>query len=665
MWLPILLNSLNEAEMREMGMKMNLEDIYSVNNGSLKDAVVHFAGICTGEIISMEGLLLTNHHCGYGAIQSHSTLERNLLKEGYWASDKSEELPVPELYATFIVRIEDVTDHVLANLTDITAPAERQVRIDANLEAVKAAASRETYQEVLVRSFFEGTQYFLFITETYRDVRIVGVPPESIGKFGADTDNWVWPRHTGDFGLYRVYAGPDNKPAEYAPENVPLRPKHALPVSTSGVRSGDFTLVFGFPGRTDQYLTSYGVTQTIEVIDPARVGIREVSMGIMSTAMKQDEATRLRLAPLYARLANYWKKWIGERQGLIQVNAVAHKQQLEQEFSARLSQNSGYHEAYGSLLRQLQQAYEQTDSLEKARIFYREIFGINVRLFQVVSRLDRLKRIYENNGQDIYAQVLEQQHEWFVDFYDEFDPGIDRRIFAALITHMSTNLSDPYLPTELTRDHAGGTRGLEALASMIYQDPILASGLYEQIAALDGAEFVEMLEHQPAYKFYKSVQSKSDQISAAYNERIAILNDLQRNWMVALMEMFPERRFWPDANSTMRVSYGQVRGYHPRDAISYEPVTYLDGIIEKYIPGDYEFDVHPKLLQLYADRDFGPYVDAENGKVPVCFLGSNHTTGGNSGSPVIDARGNLIGINFDRVWEGTMSDLYYAQSASL
>ncbi len=453
MWLPLLLSSLNAPEMQAMGMKMSADDIYSVNHGSLKDAVVLFGGFCTGEVISEQGLLLTNHHCGYGAIQSHSTVENNLLKNGFWAKTHQEELPNPGLYVTFIVRIEDVTAAALNGVTDAMNDSLRQSVIDQNLHVIRDTAAHESFQDVMTKPFYEGNQYFLFVSETYSDVRLVGAPPESIGKFGADTDNWEWPRHTGDFSIFRVYAGPDNKPAAYSPDNVPLHPKHALPISLAGVKEGDFTMVFGFPGRTDEYLTSYAVQQIVDVIDPARTGIRGITLEIMDKAMRQDEATRLKLAPRFAGLANSWKKWLGERQGLIRTGAVGIKRAQEEDFKEQIRRKRKLANAYSDVLPQFETLYSQTNPLEKARIYYSETFGVNVQLFQLIARLDRLRRIYESNGEDAFHTAAEQYSNWAKGFYDGFDCGLDRQICQALFLHMSSTLESKFLPEELDQKY--------------------------------------------------------------------------------------------------------------------------------------------------------------------------------------------------------------------
>lgn len=661
MWLPLLLKSLNEAEMKSMGMKMNAEDIYSINQGSLKDAVVHFGGFCTGELISDQGLLLTNHHCGYDAIQAHSTLEKNYIKNGYWAGNKSEELPNPGLFATFIIRVDDVTSQAMTGVDAGMEPAKKQAAIDLNLNLAKQNAARESWQEVFTRSFFEGNQYFLFVTETYRDVRYVGSPPESIGKFGADTDNWVWPRHTGDFSVFRIYAGPDNKPAEYSPENKPLKPRHFFPVSLDGIEEGDFTLVFGFPGRTNQYLPSFAVEQTAAIIDPARIGVRDISLGIMDKRMRADEDVRLAYSAKYASLSNSWKKWIGEILGLKSKNAVKVKEEQEANFTALIQKNKELQNAYGHLLPDMQILYQDLDPIIKNRTILGEVIGgSNVEIFLLAAFADRLVRAYRENGDSGYAKMESRTLAELDNFYREYRVDVDMELFSALTAHLEKNLSDEFRDGALTSKPAH--LSYDAWTQEVYKSTLLIDQqLFSGAIKQGGATFSKAMETDQAYQAFIGMKKVMDEkLSTAYNNLSTKIQPLQKDYVTALMTAYPDRRFWPDANSTMRVSYGQVEPYAPRDGMSYKTQTYLDGIMEKYKPGDYEFDVHPKLIELYEKKDYGPY--GENGKMPVCFIASNHTTGGNSGSPAIDAHGNLIGINFDRVWEGTMSDLYYDKS---
>ncbi len=664
MWIPLLLKALNEAEMKAMGMKMNAEDIYSVNEGSLKDAIVHFGGFCTGEVISDQGLLLTNHHCGYDVIQGHSTLEQNYLTNGFWAANHKEEIPSPGLFATFIIRIEDVSEAVLKGVTDEMSLQERQSVVDKNMNTVRQETKRESYQDVMIRPFFEGNQYYLFVTETYNDVRYVGSPPESIGKFGADTDNWVWPRHTGDFALFRIYAGPDNKPAEYSPDNKPFKPRHFLPVSIDGVEEGDFTLVFGFPGRTNQYLPSVAVEQIAEIIDPARVGVRDISLGIMNKHMRENEAARLAYSSKFASLANSWKKWIGEMEGLREKNAVAEKAKEEADFMMRVKKDKALRKKYEDVLPQMNAIYEQLDPLVKPRTLLAELIGgYNIEAFRLAIYADRLVQAYKENGDAGFQSMAARVNGALDGFWKDYHQSIDEEVFGALIKHVRTNLAPEYMPFAFDKLNADPTSNPdEVLAGIIFatSDLVTEKGFNSQVSQ-GGEAFTKRMQIDPTYQTYLSIKKVLDEnISPAYNALNDQLQPLQQKYMAGLMEAYPEQRFWPDANSTLRVTYGQVESYEPRDAVTYKTKTYLEGVMEKYVPGDYEFDVHPKLIDLYNRKDYGDY--AENGKMPVCFIASNHTTGGNSGSPAIDAYGNLIGINFDRVWEGTMSDLYYDRS---
>lgn len=658
MWLPLLLKMLNEAEMQDMGMKMTAEDIYSVNQGSLKDAIVHFGGFCTGEVISSNGLLLTNHHCGYSQIQNHSTLENNYLKNGFWAESHADEKPNPGLFARFIERIEDVSEAALQGVKEEMSNAERQSTIDKNLEAIKKGYTLNEFEEVSIRPFYHGNQYFAFVMVTYPDVRLVGAPPESIGKFGSDTDNWVWPRHTGDFSLFRIYASPDNKPAEYAEDNVPFQPKHFLPISMDGVEEGDFTLVFGFPGRTNQYLPSYAVEQVANVTDPTRIGVRDISLGILDKYIRADESVKLKYASRFASIANGWKKWIGESMGLKKTGAVARKQKLEKEFSMNCATK------YKNILPEFEDLYTQIKPYTELREYYNEVAGRNVQLMSNANILRRLVSAYDNNGEKGFDEFKMRVKPYLTNFFTNYEPEIDQEVFAAVLTHYKKNVDQKYWPDGSKEDRfMKGVDSDEKYAGYLYHNSVLADEeKIMKIFDLPASDAVEAIKKDEAYILGERWNSiYQSEIDSPYQQYKSQIDSLQRIYMKALMETFPEKRFYPDANSTMRVTYGQVNGYQPKDAVSYTPVTYLDGVIEKYVPDDYEFDVDAKLLALYESKDYGPYAD-KNGKVPVCFIGSNHTSGGNSGSPAIDAHGNLIGLNFDRAWEGTMSDINYDAS---
>ncbi len=661
MWLPQLLKLLNENEMKSMGMKISADDIYSVNKGSLKDAIVHFGGFCTSEIISPNGLLLTNHHCGYGQIQSHSTVENNLIKNGFWAKNYKEELPNQGLTATFIDYIDDVSTKVLTGIKPEMSATERQSLIDKNLADVRKTYKLEAYQNVIIRPFFDGNQYFAFVTTVYRDVRLVGAPPESIGKFGSDTDNWVWPRHTGDFSLFRIYADKNNKPADYSPENVPYKPKHFLPISMDGIAEGDFTMVFGFPGRTNQYLPSSAISQVLETLNPAKIAIRETSLKIMDKYMREDEATKIKYAAKYATIANYWKKWIGESMGLKQTNALQKKLDYEANFQQKLAADS----PYKNLLGELQKLYSDINQYALANDYYSEIALRNVDLTSYMATLRRLVNAYEKNGEAGYNELLLNVKTFSTNFYNDFDSAIDQEKFSALLDMYVKNLDKKFVPEFLQRENLG-MQPNETYDQMI-KDQYLSSSFTSvedamAILNLSPEKAVSAIKSDPIFALTSEWSAFfSKEISTPYNNIRKEIDLKLAQYTKAQMDVFTEKRFYPDANSTLRVTYGKVNGYEPRDAVKYSPVTYLDGVIAKYVPGDYEFDLQPKMLALYKAKDYGDYAD-KNGKLPVCFIGSNHTTGGNSGSPAIDANGNLIGLNFDRVWEGTMSDINYDAS---
>lgn len=653
MWIPSLLEGMNEQEMKSIGMKMSAQDIYDVNQSSLKDAIVHFNGGCTSEIISPKGLLLTNHHCGYGEIQSHSTVENDYLQNGFWAMSLEEELVNPNLVATFIVKIEDVTNAVLEGVNDLSDEAAKQQKIRENSNNVAQNFPRESWQDAAVRVFFEGNQYVLFVTETFRDVRLVGAPPSSIGKYGSDTDNWVWPRHTGDFSLFRIYADKDNKPASYSKDNVPYTPKHFLPISMDGVAEDDFTLVFGFPGRTNEYLPAVAVEQTINDLNPARIAIRDAALKVADGFMRKDAAIKIQYASKYARIANYWKKWIGESQGLKKSNAVAIKRKFESEFAARVASNNKQ-AVYGDLLPQFEKLYTEITPYAVSREYFVEVVLRNTEMLTMAYRINQLPAIYEAKGEEAFQKQKENLVGFSKDFYKNFNLNVDKNVFEQLIQLYSQNVSGNFQPSVLKN------LDVSALTKTIYaKSDLINQAAFDDLLSGSSKQILKRLKKDPALTFVDALTTHyNTEIAPKYNALNLEISALQRNYMKAQLELFPEARIFPDANSTMRVTYGKVKGYQAADAVYYQPVTYLEGVMEKYKPGDYEFDVPEKLISLYNQKDFGDYADA-NGKMPVCFIGTNHTTGGNSGSPAIDAHGNLIGLNFDRVWEGTMSDIYY------
>ena len=659
MWLPLNLEKQNEKDMQALGLKLDADDIYSPLNPSLKDAVCQFGGGCTGEMISGEGLLLTNHHCGFDAIQNLSTLENNYIENGYWAKDRSTELPAPGVTAMFVSRMEDVTTLALQGVAEGMSERDRQSQIDKNLTQLRSTMKKLAWEEILIRPFYNGNQYFAFVTVTYKDLRFVGAPPSSIGKFGSDTDNWVWPRHTGDFSMFRVYADKDGKPADYSKDNVPFHPKQFLSISLDGVEEGDFTMVYGFPGRTDEYLTAAAVQQTGAVLDPAKVAIRDRALKTMDGFMRKDPAVKIAYVARYASIANAWKKWLGEMQGLTTYHALDKKQAYETEFTKRVEQNSDWKTRYGNLLPRLRQLYTDLEPYAFARDYYSESMVRNNEIFGQAASLNAWLEVFDKNGELAFANKQKDVAAGLDAYYKEYRPEVDQAVLSGMLEMFAQNMR-PEWGGEFVKNSAEKSGGYGVLSASIFKNSALASQEKMQaLLAQKPAQIAAALKADPAYVFWKTLNDTYvAQVQPKLQEIQPNINLLQRQYMAAQMVVFKEKRFFPDANSTLRLTYGQVRGYEPRDAVHYEFQTYLDGVMEKYIPGDYEFDVPKKLLDLYKAKDYGQYATTD-GRLPVAFLGSNHTTGGNSGSPALDARGNLIGLNFDRVWEGTMSDLNY------
>ncbi len=655
MWIPSLLKGMNETEMKNLGMKMSIKDIYDVNQSSMKDAVPHFNGGCTSEVISPKGLLLTNHHCGYSQIQSHSAVDKDYLADGFWAYKMEDELPNEGLTVTFMVKIEDVTTQVLDGTSTISSESEKQKKIQENITRLSNSLPKENWQENKIRTFYEGNQYLLFVTETFTDVRLVGAPPTSIGKFGSDTDNWVWPRHTGDFSLFRIYADKNNRPAKYSKDNVPYTPKHFLPISLDGVAEDDFTLVLGYPGKTNEYLPSVAIEQIVNELNPAKIEIRDKALKVADGFMRKDNAIKIQYASKYASIANYWKKWIGETQGLQKSNAVAVKRDAEKAFQQKIIK-AGKKKEYGTLLADFDKNYKEIAPYALARDYFMETVQRNTELLSTAYRLYQLEQVYKSRGEQAFTDRKNNLVSGLTDFYKNFNATVDEKVFEQLIELYATKSPKQFLPKNLENIDA------KKLATTIYTNSKITSySSLKEVLTGDAPTVLANLNKDPGYLLVKELTESYNTLTAPkYDEINQTITALQRTYMKAQLELNTDSRIFPDANSTLRVTYGKVKGYEPKDATLYTPITYLDGVMEKYIPGDYEFDVPKKLIDLYQKKNYGEY--AENGKMPVCFIGTNHTTGGNSGSPALDASGNLIGLNFDRVWEGTMSDIYYDPS---
>ena len=651
MWLPMLLKSLNEGDMQSMGLKLSAEDIYSVNQSSLKDAIISFGGFCTGEIISDQGLILTNHHCGYGQIQSHSSVENDYLTNGYWAMNHSQELTNPGLTATFIIRMEDVTSEILDSIPSGLSEKERQAAIASRIKSKVAATTIDTHYDAYIRPFFYGNEYYMFVTETFKDIRLVGAPPSAIGKFGGDTDNWMWPRHTGDFSLFRIYANKDNMPAEYSEDNVPFKPRHFLPISMDGVKKGDFTMVYGFPGRTQEYLTSYAIKQIKEVINPAQIEVRDQALQIMDKHMKASDKVRIQYASKYASIANYWKKWIGENRGLEKANAI----QLKEEREAAFTKATAGMEEYATVLSELEKRYEAIEEYALARSFFVEIPYRKMEMMGLANRFSSIVKKTEE-GEEVSEETLNKLKEQVKAHFKNFDLSTELAVSQALLMEYKAQLDSKYVPESMK-----GSKS-EALLND-YKGYVKKSNFLTQENTLElldnwGKGAAKKVMKDPVYQlmnqFWDVYFNKVRPNYSAYSNEIDSLSKIY----VRGLRNHVRGTYYPDANSTLRLAYGQIDNYNPKDGVKYDFFTTGKGILEKYNPDNVDFDLPKDLVTLIENKDFGKYAD-EDGTLHVCFTASNHTTGGNSGSPVINGNGELIGLNFDRNWEGTMSDINY------
>ena len=659
MWIPLLLGKYNIEDMQKLGCKLSAEDIYSVNNSSLKDAIVIFGRGCTGELISNEGLLITNHHCGYGEIQAHSSLEHDYLTNGFWAMNRSEELPNPGLSVTFLVRMEDVTAKVLNGITNDLPEYQRTQKINAAIALIVAEATKDTHYEAVVKPFFGGNEYYLFVNEVYKDVRLVGAPPSAIGKFGGDTDNWMWPRHTGDFSLFRIYAAPDGTPAEFSDENVPLTPKRFLTISTAGVKPDDFTMVFGYPGTTQQYLTSFAVEQIQEMVNPHRIALRQKKLDILNVAMNSNPAIRIQYSAKHASISNSWKKWIGENRGLERLNAVEVKKLLESEFQTWANQTPERKAEYGSLLSSFEVNYTEMRPYLMAETYLMEA-GLRLDPIYFCHSFRNLMEASKAEAtEDVKTQVanLKSSAE---NFYKDYDMQTDKKLFVALLQMFYEKMPKEFQPAIFTDVVEKKFKGdFNKYADYVYENSIVVNKqkMLSFLNSYDAGK-LKNLQNDPMFALYEQIINMYwENVDPKITELEGFVARLERLYIKGLREMKNDEVFYPDANFTLRVAYGKVQEYKPQDGVRYLYYTTLDGIIAKDNPEIYDYKVPEKLKKLYETKDYGNY--AENGEMHVCFIATNHTTGGNSGSPVLDAEGRLIGVNFDRCWEGTMSDIMY------
>lgn len=658
MWIPILIEQFNIELMQEKGFKLTAEDIYSVNQACMKDAVMIFGGGCTGELISSQGLLITNHHCGYGTIQSHSTLEHDYLTDGFWAMSAGEELPNPGLNVVFMRWMTDVTERIMEGVTDEMSEDERSARISANSRSVIGEATAGTNYSASVRPFYMGNQYFLFVNETFNDVRLVGAPPSAIGKFGGETDNWMWPRHTGDFSLFRIYADKDNNPAEYNEGNIPYNPPYHFPISLKGVREGDFTMVFGYPGSTARYVPSDHIEMLKDYINPPMIDLRDRKLEIITADMEKDPGVRIQYSAKKSGIANSWKRWIGENQGLEKMDAIAKKKEFEKGFSEWVAADRNRQAKYGHILSEYSDIYDQYKIYRLVNSYSNETLGRSgVEAIALAGQFASLVNAYENGGNTERALMgIERRVDGF---FRNYNQPTDKKLFVALMEKYGESLAPEWQAEEYKKLSASCRGDFDSVVDKIYSRTLFADeatvkGMLENFSKSS----IKKIKKDPLYLLAVSVNELiSEKVEEPYSELSDRISLLDRLYMKAQLEYVTDEVLWADANFTLRVAFGNIAGYESRDAVYHKHYTTLKGIMEKDNPEIYDYNVPEKLRELYREGDYGRY--AQDGELPVCFIANNHTTGGNSGSPVINGEGHLIGVNFDRAWEGVASDLMY------
>jgi len=658
MLIPSLIQAF-QSDMKAKGMKLSAEQIYSINNSSLKDAVISFNGGCTAEIISDQGLILTNHHCGFYNIQSHSSLENDYLKNGFWAKTKAEELANPGLTATRIVRIDDVTASVLFGVTDETPLNERNQKIKENIQQIITDKSLNTHYKIDIKEFDYGNSFYAMTTEVFTDVRLVGAPPSSIGKFGGDTDNWVWPRHTGDFALFRIYAGPDNKPAVYNQTNVPYVPEYSLTIDAGHRKSGEFTMVYGFPGVTEQHTVSGQLAYLINRERPARIGMREKSLSIINTRMRASDDIRIKYAAKQATIANSYKKWIGQVQGLVELNAIEIKKQYEAKYTKTAQKTEQWRNRYGDIVQKMNNLFEENKEYDFTNTMIMEYIyiGGGPEFFKQVRVVDELVKNYDKykSAGEIPTKI-EKIKTSYEKFFKNYNKEIDQTIFNLLHAEFIHLMNPNYLPTTVL------SKKTEEWSNEIYTKSIFTDK--EKLAyfyANLNDESILKIKQDPAYILYTDIINKfSTEIVPRLDDFNAKMDDLLKIYIEGKHVMFPKDKHWPDANGTLRIAYGKLEGSSPKDGLEYKNHSTVEGILEKNRTNNPDFELLPRIKELYEKKEYGGY--DQDGELWVCYTASNHTTGGNSGSPVLNKDGYFIGINFDRTWESTMSDYMFDPS---
>ncbi len=659
MWMLPLLKKLNVGTMTELGLKLSAEEIYSINNSSIKDAIVIFGGGCTGEIVSDQGLLLTNHHCGYGRIQAHSSVEHNYLEDGFWAMSKEEELSNPGLGVIFLITIEDVSEKINSALSDTMNEGERYRKIRDVSEEIQNAATKDNHYSARVQSFFGGNYFYLMVYETYLDVRFVGAPPSSIGKYGGDTDNWMWPRHTGDFSVFRVYSGPDGKPAEYSEDNIPLKPKHHLPVSVKGIEPDDFAMALGYPGGTQRYMTSYGIEEQLQITHPNRIKVRGVRQELMMQDMEVSEKVRIQYASKYSGSSNYWKFSIGQSESLKRLKIKQEKQKIEDKFSQWIAADPVRNEKYGEALDLIKNSIEGRAEFQHSQQYLMECLLRGSEVVGAAMRAGTLLTVLQEEDKENTDKTIEQLKERMGGFYKNYNMPTDRKINKAMFKLFAENVDSKYQPDIYKTINSKFKGDYGKFVDKMFDKSIFVSE--ERLTEFLNDPNAKKLEKDLAFQAANSILNKFRELRQKTSESDMNLNKGRRLFIAGLLEMQKgEVLFYPDANFTMRLTYGTVSGYDAKDAVRFNYYTTLEGVMEKEDPDNYEFIVDEKLKKLYEEKDYGRYAD-ENGYMPVCFLTNNDITGGNSGSPVLNGNGELIGLAFDGNWEAMSGDITFEE----
>ena len=666
MWLPLLIKRLNHVDMQECGLQLTAEEIYSVNNSSLKDAIVALGGgFCTGEIISGEGLMLTNHHCGFGTIQANSTTEHDYLTDGFWAMNKEQEIPA-DFGVWFLDRMDDVTDIVLNGVTDEMKEGERTALIQQNIATLKAKESAEKGDDfrLQIKSFYYGNEYYMFKYNVFNDVRLVGAPPSSIGKYGGDTDNWMWPRHTGDFSMFRVYANKDNNPADFTKDNVPYKPKHHLPVSIAGVEEGDYAMIMGYPGSTDRYLTSYGVQDAVAVEQPARVLIRRTKLDIMEIGMNKEQKVRIQYASKHASTSNYWKYFVGQSAQLVKNHVYDKKKAIEDAYVQWANTDKTRAAKYGNAITLIEEAYNKNNQYTLPNVYFEEAIFQGPDVFSfVMGNLgfrSEMKGALASEDEEKIEAAKKGIKEAAPAYFKDYNQEIDENLLASMLEMFASNVDEKYHPATLTEIKTKYKKDFKAFAKKYYSKSPFASE--EKLSIWLDKFSKKAVEKDPIYNLMNEfIEIYIQQIIMPQQLSAESLAKGMRLFVDGTIQMNKDKAYASDANSTMRVTYGNVLAYDGADAIHYSHITTLEGVMQKEVVTDnqnHEFYVPKKLKELYNSKDYGQYA-MKDGRLPVGFLSNNDITGGNSGSPVINARGQLIGTAFDGNWEAMSGDIYF------